>query len=35
MAKHVGGGLYISVSPWEWRWPGAYMPGSEQLNLIR
>jgi len=36
MAKHVGGGLYISVSPWEVEVAGgAYMPGSEQLNLIR
>ncbi|MCE5307662.1 MAG: DUF2461 domain-containing protein [Acidobacteriales bacterium] len=36
MAKHVGGGLYISVSPWEVEVAGgAYMPGPEQLNLIR
>jgi uncharacterized protein (DUF2461 family) len=32
----VGGGLYISVSPWEAEVAGGmYMPGPEQLNLIR
>lgn len=36
MAKHVGGGLYFSVSPWELEVAGGvYMPGPEQLNLIR
>lgn len=36
MEKHVGGGLYISVSPWEVEVAGGvYMPGPEQLNLIR
>ncbi len=36
MPKHQGGGLYLSVSPWELEVAGGvYMPGPDQLNLIR
>lgn len=36
MEKHVGGGFYISVSPWDLEVAGGvYMPGPDQLNLIR
>jgi uncharacterized protein (TIGR02453 family) len=36
MEKHVGGGFYFSVSPWELEVAGGvYMPGPEHLNLIR
>lgn len=36
MEKHVGGGFYISVSPWDLEVAGGvYMPGPDQLHLIR